>query len=69
VDTIKLRIEGMSCGHCLKSVSEALREAPGVIQIGTVEMGRAEVTIDGAVTTPAKVADAVSEAGYRASVV
>jgi copper chaperone CopZ len=58
----------MSCGHCLRTVTETLRNAPGVIQLGTVEMGRAEVTIDEAVTTPAKVADAVSEAGYRTSV-
>jgi copper chaperone CopZ len=50
-------------------VSEALREAPGVLQIGTVEMGSAEVTIDGSVTTPAKVAAAVGEAGYQAEVV
>ncbi len=69
MDTITLRIEGMSCGHCLRAVSEALREAPGVLQIETVEMGRAQVTIDGSVTTPAKVAAAVDEAGYRAEVV
>jgi copper chaperone len=69
VDTITLRIDGMSCGHCLKAVSEALRAAPGVLQIGTVEMGRAEVTIDGSITTPAKVAEAVGEAGYRVEVV
>lgn len=69
MDTITLRIDGMSCGHCLKAVSEALRAAPGVLQTGTVEMGRAEVTIDGSITTPAKVAEAVGEAGYRAEVV
>ena len=69
MDTITLRIEGMSCGHCLRAVSEALRKAPGVLQIETVEMGRAEVTIDGSVTTPAKVAEAVGEAGYQAEVV
>lgn len=69
MDTIKLKIDGMSCGHCLRSVSETLRNAPGVVQVGTVEMGRAEVTIDGTITSPAKVAEAVSEAGYEATVV
>ena len=69
MDTITLRIEGMSCGHCLRAVSEALRKAPGVLQIETVEMGRAQVTIDGSVTTPAKVVAAVDEAGYRAELV
>jgi copper chaperone len=69
MDTVKLKIEGMSCGHCLKAVSDALRRAPGVTQVGTVEMGRAEVTIDGAVTTPAQVAGAVTEAGYGAEVI
>jgi copper chaperone len=69
LDTVKLKIDGMSCGHCLQAVSDTLRNAPGVIQIGKVEMGRAEVTIDGALTSPAKVAEAVSEAGYGATVV
>jgi copper chaperone CopZ len=69
LDTVKLKIDGMSCGHCLRTVSDTLRNAPGVVQVGTVEMGRAEVTIDGAVTSPAKVAEAVSEAGYEAEVV
>jgi copper chaperone CopZ len=69
VDTITLRIEGMSCGHCLRAVSEALRKAPGVLQIETVEKGRARVTNYGSVTTPAKVAAAVDEAGYRAELV
>jgi copper chaperone CopZ len=69
LDTIRLKIDGMSCGHCLRTVSETLRNAPGVVQVGTVEMGRAEVTIDGGVTSPAKVAEAVTEAGYGATVV
>lgn len=69
MDTVTLQIEGMSCGHCLRTVSDTLRNAPGVVQVGTVEMGRAVVTIDGTVTSPAKVAGAVSEAGYEATVV
>lgn len=67
--TVTLKIDGMSCGHCLRTVTETLRNAPGVIQLETVEMGRAEVTIDEAVTSPDKVAEAVSDAGYEAEVV
>lgn len=64
---ITLHIEGMSCGHCLNAVNRALTQAAGV-EVDSVQMGRAEVKYDESVTTPAKIAEAVSEEGYRATV-
>jgi copper chaperone len=61
-----LHIAGMSCGHCLNAVKNALSSAAGV-QLRTVEMGRAELDYDPAVTTPAQVADIVADAGYDAT--
>jgi copper chaperone CopZ len=64
---VTLHIEGMSCGHCLNAVSRALNGVPG-IQVKTVQIGRAEVTIPGT-TDPEQVAKVVSDAGYRATAV
>ena len=63
---IVLHIEGMSCGHCLNAVSQALGRAPGVT-VESVRMGRAEVVYDDRITSPSAVAAAVAEAGYRAT--
>jgi copper chaperone CopZ len=64
---ITLHIEGMSCGHCLNAVNRALSEAPGV-EIESVRMGRAELRYDETVTDESRIAAAVSDEGYRATV-
>jgi copper chaperone CopZ len=66
VQQVTLKIDGMSCGHCLSAVSQALRSADGVDEVRTVEMGRAEVVIDESRTTSARVAEAVTAVGYPA---
>lgn len=66
---VTLQISGMSCGHCLKTVSDALRGAPGVQEVRSVEMGRAEVAIDESATSADRIADAVTRAGYPAEAV
>ena len=62
-----LNIDGMSCGHCVASVNDALREADGVA-VATVALGTATVEFDPTTTSPEKIADAVSKAGYPARV-
>ena len=63
----KLKIEGMTCNHCVKAVTEALAEVPGVDKVIEVnlEQGKAEVS-----GTPdnAALISAVAEAGYEAQV-
>ncbi|MEA3412016.1 MAG: cation transporter, partial [Pseudomonadota bacterium] len=39
---IRLRIAGMSCGHCVKRVTDALSEVPGVERVRSVDLGRGE---------------------------
>ena len=63
---ITLHIDGMSCGHCLNAVSQALGRLPGV-EIESVRMGRAELRYDDAVITPEAITGAVADAGYRAT--
>jgi copper chaperone len=61
-----LHIEGMSCGHCLNAVSQALGRAPGVA-IESVQIGRALVAFDPGLTSADAIVAAVAEAGYRAT--
>lgn len=60
-------VTGMTCGHCVKSVTEELSELDGVADV-TVDLKRGEasrVTIRSAAPLdPASVRAAVEEAGY-----
>jgi copper ion binding protein len=61
-----LNIEGMSCEHCVKHVTEALKGIAGVKSAKVnLKNKRAEVNHDENVTLDAMKA-AVSEAGYEA---
>jgi copper chaperone CopZ len=68
MNTLKLTIDGMSCGHCLNRVQKALATIPG-IQVTSVQIGRATLEYDPATTTPDEIAAVVSATGYRAQVV
>jgi len=66
---VTLKVEGMTCGHCVGRVQKALDAAPGVIN-ATVDLalGTAEIS-HGAETDPVKLAGIVSEAGYPAQAI
>lgn len=57
-----IKIEGMSCMHCVNHVKEALEELDGVIKV-EVDLGKKEATIEGNVTEVA-VREAIDEVGY-----
>ena len=68
MDKIEKRIfpvTGMMCAVCAGTVEKTVGSCPGVSE-ASVNLAAAEVTIawDPAVTTPEKIADKVSEAGY-----
>ncbi|HET6837042.1 MAG TPA: cation transporter [Gemmatimonadales bacterium] len=63
---LTLHITGMSCGHCLHAVNDALVSLPGV-HLESLRMGRAEVRYDEQVTSPAAIEAAIADAGYHAS--
>ena len=64
---VLLRIGGMTCGHCEKSVREEVGEIAGVTDIQvSAQTGKLVVTADGEVDD-AKVIAAVEEAGYQAA--
>ena len=64
---IKLKIEGMTCGHCVKAVTEALAEVPGVDKVVDVNLEQKEATVSGNPQAEALVG-AIEEAGYEARV-
>jgi copper chaperone CopZ len=68
MNTLKLTIDGMSCGHCLNRVQKALATIPG-IQVTSVQIGRATLEYDPAARSAESIAEVVSATGYRAQVV
>lgn len=65
MDKVTLKIAGMSCEHCVKHVSEALSDLPGVSEVRVdLARGQAEVAYDPTETSTIVMADAVEEAGY-----
>ncbi len=65
--TTTLKIQGMTCNHCVMRVAKALKAVPGV-QDAKVDLQKAEasVTYDDAKATKDKLSAAVAEAGYKA---
>jgi len=62
---INLKIEGMSCGHCVQAVRSALESVQGTA-IESVGIGSASVLIDESRTPVGALVDAVQDAGYEA---
>lgn len=60
--TIILKIEGMTCGHCKASVEKALKAVPGV-ENATVDLAKKEAVVTGSANRDALV-NAVEDAGY-----
>ena len=60
----RVTVTGMTCGHCVASVSEEVGELAGVEDVDVVlETGEVTIT-SGAPLDPADVEAAVAEAGY-----
>jgi copper chaperone CopZ len=68
VNTLKLTIDGMSCGHCLNRVQKALGTVAN-LQLTSVQIGQATLQYDPAEHDPEAIAEVVTKAGYRAQVV
>ena len=64
--TTTLKVQGMTCNHCVMRVAKALKAVPGV-QDAKVDLQKAEaaVTYDDAKATMEKLSLAVVDAGYK----
>ena len=61
-----LKIQGMTCNHCVMRVAKALKAVPGV-QDAQVDLQKAEaiITYDESKVAQDKLSGAVTEAGYK----
>lgn len=61
----KLRIDGMTCNHCVRAIEGAVRAVPGVRTV-TVELAshRATVDHDPEAASIERIAAAIEQAGY-----
>ncbi len=63
--TSSYSVTGMTCGHCVVSVAEEVREIPGVEQVDVVlETGALTITSSAPIEQDV-VRGAVEEAGYQ----
>lgn len=65
MEQLTLRINGMTCGHCVEQVTTALTQLTGV-KVQTVAVGEATVIFDPRTISSAQIAQAIHEAGYEA---
>jgi copper chaperone CopZ len=63
---IELNIEGMTCMHCVKAVTEALTAVQGVEGTPEVTLNPGSALVKGN-ALPEELIAAVKEAGYQAS--
>jgi copper chaperone len=65
MQTITLKVEGMSCGGCVASVTRVLKAVPGVAEVKVqLVPGTAEVNYDPARTGAPALKAAIEDAGY-----
>lgn len=61
----RLKVDGMNCGHCVKSVTEALAGVAGVEKVVEVSLETGEAVVEGSADAAALIA-AVEERGFEA---
>ena len=64
MEKLTLKIDGMSCGHCVSAVANALRNVEGV-KVEHVAIGEATVAYEPGVTNESVIAEAVADEGYQ----
>jgi len=64
--TLKLTIDGMHCGACVRRVTTALESVEGVT-VASVQVGSAEVLVDTAKASTEEVISSVNRIGFQAA--
>ena len=65
METQTLNIKGMTCGGCVKSVTNVLQQLSGVSSVNvSLEQNNATISYDPAKVKPAQFISAIEEAGY-----
>lgn len=61
--TQELKIDGMSCGHCVMAVKKELSKLN--LETAEVEIGSAKIKFDETKLTASDIEKAINEAGYK----
>lgn len=67
MEQLNLRIEGMTCDHCVRAVKNRLAATPGV-EVQDVKVGAARLRYDPGRTTVDEIEEAISDEGYTSFV-
>jgi copper chaperone len=66
METTVIKVCGMSCGGCVKTVTGVLSRLPGVAKVEvSLEKAQAVIEFDPAQSSPARLAQAVADAGFE----
>ena len=63
MERVTLSIDGMTCGHCVRSVDSALKDLAGVT-VEQVKVGEATVSFDPAAVSSSRIRQAIESEGY-----
>lgn len=65
MEQLTLKVEGMSCGHCVNSIESSVKELNGVEQVKVqLAEGTVEVTIDASAITLKDIVAVIEDQGY-----
>lgn len=65
METVILKVEGMSCGGCVKSVKDVLEKIAGVAAVEvTLDKGEVAVSFDPATAGVAQFKSAIEDVGF-----
>ncbi|MEM1503711.1 copper chaperone CopZ [Domibacillus sp. 8LH] len=62
---VTLNVQGMSCGHCVKSIEENVSKISGVDSVKVhLDEKKVDVTFDSNTTTLKEITDVIEDQGY-----
>ncbi|XP_030224112.1 copper-transporting ATPase 1 [Gadus morhua] len=66
--SVRLEVEGMTCGSCVQSIEQRVGALPGVVHIKvSLELRSAAVLFDPSLQSPASLCEAVEDMGFESS--
>ena len=67
METVTMKVTGMTCGGCVNSVKRVVQAVAGVDSVDvSLEKGEAVVRYDASTASPAQFAEAIEAAGFDA---
>ncbi|GAA5957613.1 hypothetical protein JCM3765_001455 [Sporobolomyces pararoseus] len=68
VQTVTLKVQGMTCGSCVASIENGLRGQEGIVTVIVALLAeRAVIDFDASIWTPEKLAEEIEEMGFEAT--